>query len=188
MNGAVEAANKNLKKILQKTAITYRDWHEKLPFALLAYRTTMCTSTGATPFELVYGTQAVISAEVKLPTLRISSESNMTEDEKTNHRLAHLDFIDENRLTAAHHMQCYQQCMSRAFNKKVKPIKYKPGDLVLKRILPNVRDPRGKFAPNYEGPFVVKHAFSGGATILTKMDGGDLPQPINADALRRYYT
>ncbi|KAI4302156.1 hypothetical protein MLD38_037937 [Melastoma candidum] len=110
----------------------------------------------------------------------------MTEEEKANHRLAHLDFIDEKRLAAAHHMQCYQQRMSRAFNKKVKPIRYKPGDLILKRILPNVKDPRGKFAPNYEGPFVVKHAFSGGATILARMDGGELPQAINADALRRY--
>ncbi|KAI4311483.1 hypothetical protein MLD38_036375 [Melastoma candidum] len=188
MNGAVEAANKNMKRILQKTAITYRDWHEKLPFALLAYRTTMRTSTGATPFELVYGAQAVIPTEVKLPTLRILSQSNMTEEEKANHQLAHLDFIDEKRLAAIDHMQCYQQRMSRAFNKKVKEVKYKPGDLVLKRILPNAKDPRGKFAANYEGPFVVKHAFSGGATILTKMDGGELSQPINADALWRYYT
>ena len=31
MNGAVEAANKNVKKILSKTAENYRDWHERLP-------------------------------------------------------------------------------------------------------------------------------------------------------------
>ncbi|KAI4330423.1 hypothetical protein MLD38_028713 [Melastoma candidum] len=71
----------------------------------------------------------------------------MTEEEKANH---HLDFIDEKRLAAIDHMQCYQQRMSRAFNKKVKEVKYKPGDLVLKRIFPNIKDPRGKFTPNYE--------------------------------------
>jgi len=27
MNGAVEAANKNLKKIIQKMVVTYKDWH-----------------------------------------------------------------------------------------------------------------------------------------------------------------
>ncbi|KAG5241524.1 RNA-directed DNA polymerase (Reverse transcriptase), Ribonuclease [Salix suchowensis] len=48
MNGAVEAANKNLKKIIQKMVVTYRDWHEMLPYALHAYRTTVRTSTGAT--------------------------------------------------------------------------------------------------------------------------------------------
>ncbi|NAW06147.1 transposase family protein, partial [Salmonella sp. gx-f8] len=37
MNGAVEAANKSIKKIVEKMAETYKDWHEKLPFAFLAY-------------------------------------------------------------------------------------------------------------------------------------------------------
>ena len=37
INGAEEAANKNLKKIIEKTTDTYKDWHEKLPFALHAY-------------------------------------------------------------------------------------------------------------------------------------------------------
>ena len=46
MNGAVEAANKNKKKIIQKMTITYKDWHEMLPFSLHGYRTTARTSTG----------------------------------------------------------------------------------------------------------------------------------------------
>src|SRR3989442_7495421 len=33
-NGAVEAANKEIKRILQRTTQTYRDWADKLPFAL----------------------------------------------------------------------------------------------------------------------------------------------------------
>jgi len=41
MNGAVEAANKNVKKIIQKMVVTYKDWHEMLPFALHAYHTVV---------------------------------------------------------------------------------------------------------------------------------------------------
>ncbi|KAI5433281.1 hypothetical protein KIW84_020529 [Lathyrus oleraceus] len=41
MNGAVEAANKNIKKIVQKMVVTYKDWHEMLPFALHGYRTSL---------------------------------------------------------------------------------------------------------------------------------------------------
>ena len=37
MNGVVEAANKNIKKIIQKTVVTYKDWHEMIPFALHGY-------------------------------------------------------------------------------------------------------------------------------------------------------
>ncbi len=47
MNGAVEAANKNLKRIIRKMTITYKDCHDMLPFALHAYKTSMRTSTGA---------------------------------------------------------------------------------------------------------------------------------------------
>ncbi|XP_070032194.1 uncharacterized protein [Nicotiana tomentosiformis] len=49
MNGVVEAANKNIKKILRKMVDNYKQWHEKLPFSLLGYRTIVCMSTGATP-------------------------------------------------------------------------------------------------------------------------------------------
>ena len=48
MNGAVEAANKNVKKIIQKMVVTYKDWHEMLSFALHAYRTAVRTLIGAT--------------------------------------------------------------------------------------------------------------------------------------------
>ena len=60
MNGAVEAANKNIKKIIQKMVVTYKDWHEMLPFALHGYRTSVRTSTGATPFSLVYGMEVIL--------------------------------------------------------------------------------------------------------------------------------
>ena len=33
-NGAVKAANKNVKRILSKIVKTYKDWSEYLPFAL----------------------------------------------------------------------------------------------------------------------------------------------------------
>ena len=55
MNGAVEAANKDVKKIIQKMIVSYEDWHEMLPFMLHDYQTSIRTSTGAMPFSLVYG-------------------------------------------------------------------------------------------------------------------------------------
>ncbi len=71
MNGAVEATNKNLKRIIGKMTITYKDWHDMLPFALRAYQTTVRTSTGATPYSLVYGMEAILPIEVEIPSLRI---------------------------------------------------------------------------------------------------------------------
>jgi hypothetical protein len=61
--------------------------------------------------------------------------------------------------------------MKKAFDKKVKPRVFREGDLVLKKILSFKLDSRGKWTPNYEGSYVVKRAFSGGALIHTTMDG-----------------
>ena len=71
MNGEVEVANKNIKKIIQKMVKTYKDWHEMLPFALHGYCTSMHTSAGATHLPLVYGMEVVLPVEVEIPSLRV---------------------------------------------------------------------------------------------------------------------
>jgi len=70
MNGVVEAANKNIKKIIQKMIVIYKDWHEKLSFALHTYRTAVRTSTGTTLYSLVYGMEAVMPLEVEIDTTK----------------------------------------------------------------------------------------------------------------------
>uniref|UniRef100_A0A2N9HNM1 Uncharacterized protein n=1 Tax=Fagus sylvatica TaxID=28930 RepID=A0A2N9HNM1_FAGSY len=162
MNGAVEAANKNVKKILSKMTETYKDWHEHLPYALCAYRTSVRTSVGATPYSL-------------------------EEAEWAQARYEQLNFIDEKRLAALCHGQLYQRRIERAYNKKARPRTFQPGDLVLKKRNMALSDPRGKFAPSYEGPYVVKKAFSGGAIILADMDGEEFRSPINSDSVIKYH-
>ena len=103
MNDVVEAANKNLKKIIQKMIVTYKDWHEMLPFALHGYRTTARTSTGATPFSLVYGMEAVLPIEVQIPSTRVLQDAELGEVEWIQTRLDHINLIDEKRLASICH-------------------------------------------------------------------------------------
>ncbi|PKI48287.1 hypothetical protein CRG98_031317 [Punica granatum] len=112
----MEATNKNIKRIIEKMTVTYKDWHEMLPFALLAYRTSIRTSTGATPYSLVYDIEAVLPIEVEIPSMRVLAESKLEEVEWAKQRYDQLNLIDERRLTALCHGQCYQQRMARAFN------------------------------------------------------------------------
>ena len=73
----------------------------------------------------------------------------------------------------------------QTFNKKVRRHVYQVSDLVIKRIILPQGDPRGKWTPTYEGPFVIKSIFSGGAMILTTIDGDDLPHLVNTDIVKR---
>ena len=72
-NEAIEAMNKNIKKILRNMVETSRDWLEKLHFAFWTYRTSFRTSTGATvPYSLVYGMEAVLPIEIEMGSLRVA--------------------------------------------------------------------------------------------------------------------
>lgn len=79
MNDVVGPTNKNIKQIVQKMVKTYKDWHEILPFALHGYHTSIHTSTRATPF--LYGMDAVLPVEVKIPSLRILTNVKVEEAE-----------------------------------------------------------------------------------------------------------
>nr|KYP43128.1 Transposon Ty3-I Gag-Pol polyprotein [Cajanus cajan] len=163
------------------------DWHDMLAFALHGYRTSVRTSTGATPYSLVYGMEAVLPIEVEIPFLRVLADVKLEEAEWVQIRYDQLNLIEEKRLNALCHGQLYQRRVQRAYDKKVRPREFQEGDLVLKKILPNLKDHRGKWTPNYEGPYVVKKAFSGGALILTNMDGEDLSLLVNSDAVKKYF-
>ena len=67
--------------------VTYKEWHEMLSFSLHGYLTSARTSTGATPFSLVYGMEVVLPVEVHIPSLRIMNEAGLGEDEWIQTRL-----------------------------------------------------------------------------------------------------
>ncbi|KAA0046610.1 Pol polyprotein [Cucumis melo var. makuwa] len=88
-------------------SVTYRDWHEMLPFALHGYRISVRTSTGSTPFSLVYGFEAVLPVEVEVPSLRVIQELKLDEAKWAQVRYEQLNFIEERRLTALCRGQLY---------------------------------------------------------------------------------
>ncbi|XP_070007402.1 uncharacterized protein [Nicotiana sylvestris] len=141
-NGAVEAANKNIKKILRKMV-----------------------------------------QEVEITSLRIVAEAGIDDDEWVKTRLEQLSLIDEKKLAVICHGQLYQKRM--AYNKKVRPQKFEVGQMVLKRILPHQVEAKGKFAPNWQGPFVVTRVLPNGTLYLTDIEGKCVDMAINSDAVKR---
>ena len=103
MNGVVEAANKNFKKIVAKMTDTYKDWHKKLSFALHAYQTAIRTSTRAIPFSLAYEMEAVLLIEVEIQSLRVLMEAKLEEAEWVQTRYDQLNLIEEKRLKVLCH-------------------------------------------------------------------------------------
>ncbi|KAA3466169.1 Gypsy retrotransposon integrase-like protein 1 [Gossypium australe] len=109
------------------------------------------------------------------------AELKLDEAEWIQSQYDQLNLIEEKRLRAIRHGQMYQKRMMQAYDKKVRLREFHEGDLVLKKILPMQKDFRGKWMPNWEGPYVAKKAFSEGELILAEMDGKNLPNHINSD-------
>ena len=99
-----------------------------------------------------------------------------------------LDLLDEKREQVLEHTEGYQRKMARYYNQKVKPRSYKPGDLVLKKLLPARKNPaHGKLGPNWEGPYIVSRVIRPGNYELQTEEGKDLPHSWNAEHLKRFY-
>uniref|UniRef100_A0A2N9FSE9 RNase H type-1 domain-containing protein n=1 Tax=Fagus sylvatica TaxID=28930 RepID=A0A2N9FSE9_FAGSY len=160
-------------------------WVEELPNVLWTFRTTPRRSTGETPFSLAYGSEAVIPLEIGLPTLRTS------EWEPTRNDLAQsqaLDLLEERREQAMIRLASYQQQLKKGYNKNIRPRSFQQGDLVLRKVLGNTKNPTdGKLGPNWEGPYRVRFVTGTGAYHLEDLNSLPLPRPWNVSNLRKYF-
>ena len=153
-NGQAEASNKTVLDGIKKRLEDAKGrWVEELPNVLWTFRTMPQRLTGETPFSLAYGSDAIIPLEIGLPTLRTS------EWEPTRNDLAQsqaLDLLEERRKQAMIRLASYQQQLKKGYNKNVRPRSFHQGDLVLRKVLGNTKNPNdGKLRPNWEGPYWV---------------------------------
>ena len=149
------------------------------------YRTSIRASIGATPYSLVYGSEAVLPIKLEIQSLRVLVETKVLEEDWAKARYEQLALIDEKRTRTQYHAQRYQKRIAKAFNKKVKLRNFKERDLVLKVLRDGTFNPRGKMKPRWSGPF--KKIMSGGVTRIIDLDGEEMFHPINMDRLRKYH-
>ncbi|KAL0394312.1 UNVERIFIED_CONTAM: hypothetical protein Slati_4397400 [Sesamum latifolium] len=161
-NGQIEVTNRILvQEIKRRLERVGGNWAEELTSVLWAYRTTPRGSTGETPFSLVYGTEAIIPAELGMPSHRVM---NFSEECNKNLLRENLDLIEELREKAFLRIQRYKNIMINSYNKRVKSRCFQVGDLVLRRVV--ALKPIGKLDPTWEGPYKVTSIIGKGAYEL----------------------
>jgi transposase InsO family protein len=78
-NGQAESSNKTLIKLIKKKIKKNpRRWHEVLSEALWAHHISKHGATKVTPFELVYGQDAVLPVEVNLDEYRLAKQKDLS--------------------------------------------------------------------------------------------------------------
>jgi hypothetical protein len=99
----VESTNKVIESILTKTVKeNQKDWSQRLPEALWAYRTTWINTIIFSPYELVYGKSVVFHVEFEIKTLRTALAVKLDLTNAQTARLKQFNELDEKRLDAIH--------------------------------------------------------------------------------------
>nr|XP_016496214.1 PREDICTED: uncharacterized protein LOC107815202 [Nicotiana tabacum] len=152
---------------------------------LWAYRTTAKTSTGETPFSMVYRAEALISMEISETSIRHVQATENSNDEELR---VNLDLLEGRGETSLIRMSAQKQVIERYYNRKARLRFFKVGDFVLKKVFQSTKTANsGKLNPTREGPYRVREVAAKGAYELETMDGKVLPSHWNAVHLKRYY-
>jgi len=93
-------------------------------------------STKVSPYQLVYGHDAVLSWEIKSGSRRLSFQDQLTADDYATLMKDELDDLAGHRLKALMSIEENKKRVARWYDKKVKTKEFANGDLVWKLILP----------------------------------------------------
>ncbi|GJY26151.1 reverse transcriptase domain-containing protein [Tanacetum coccineum] len=145
-NGLVERANRSLgDRIKARLGKGNKIWIEELPHILWAHRTTIKSSHGDTPFSLTYGTEAVIPAEIEMPTYRTTAVDAVHNDEEL---WLNLVLLEERRERAAIREAKAKLQMTKYYNARVRGVTFRLGDFVYRSNDASHVVAGGKLGPN----------------------------------------
>jgi hypothetical protein len=161
-------------------------WHEKLSEALWAHRTSRHGATKVTPFELVYGKEAVLPMQIGLQSLRVTKQGSLSAKEYHELMMDKIDDIRESRFEALQEIEEEKIKIAKAYNKRVVEKSFQVGDLVRKMILPlGTRSGMfGKWSPSWDGPFRVIRVVPSNSYFMEDLEGHSLPKALNGKHLK----
>jgi transposase InsO family protein len=172
-NGQVERYNATMDaKIATLSNENRTNWDEQLPYVTFNYNTSIHTTTGIIPFELIYGRLPVLPFDQQQPMVTLPQDpeyvgklkqylSSLTEHAKTNILLQ---------------QKKYKERYDRY---RTNPV-YKINDLVLIQAL----NRRSKFDIRYEGPYRIIQQLGPKTYIVKHVKNSTLVRQVTTDVIR----
>ncbi|XP_060190734.1 uncharacterized protein LOC132620012 [Lycium barbarum] len=182
-----ESTNKTILKVLKRRiGKAKRNWPDVLPKVLWSYRVTHKTSTGETPFLLVYGVEALVPIEVMESNIRYV---HPIDTENMEAMKDGLNLLKEHREFALIKLMAQKQQVERYYNNKTKLRQIKLGDLVMRMLIPATKIPNeGKVGANWEGPYRVIADAGKGTFQLETLDRKNVSNNYNISNLKLFHS
>jgi hypothetical protein len=170
------------KRLNQKEEKHPARWLKELPAVVWGLRTQASRSTGMTPYFLVYGSEAILPADV---TFRAPRVENYDEEQAEAVRSEDVDRAEEECLITCVRTAKYLEGLRRYYNRNIKGRSFAVGDLVLRR--KQKTEGLHKLSSPREGPYVVKEVTRPGSYRLSDLEGVDVPNSWHIKHLIRFY-
>ncbi|GKD02644.1 hypothetical protein Tco_1177618 [Tanacetum coccineum] len=132
----------------------------------------------------MYGTKAVIPAEIGMPTLRTAEVDMVQNDEALE---INLDLLEERIEQGAIREAKSNAKMEKYYNSKVRNTSFKPGDLMYRSNEASHAKESRKLSLKWEGPYEVTEALGNRAYKLRDRNGKLLPRTWNIRNLIKCY-
>jgi ribonuclease HI/transposase InsO family protein len=187
-NGQVERANGMILDALKKRVyqadkvLKPGRWLQELPAVVWGLRTQPSRNTGVSPYFMVYGSEAVLPAEVAFRSPRVAYYN---EDVSNSARDVDIIAKEEQALDSCVRTAKYLAAVRRYYNRNVRGRLFVVGDLVLRRI--QKTDGLHKLSPRWEGPFRVKAVTRPTSYRLETLEGVEEPNSWHIELLIRYH-
>jgi len=135
-NAQAEASNKGIIKLIKrKIEENPKRWHIVLNEALWSYQMACHGAIKVSPYQLVYGHDAVLPCEIQTSSRQIFSQDQLTTDDYTTLMKDELEDLAGHRLKALISIEENKRRVARWYDKRVKAKEFADGDLVWKLIL-----------------------------------------------------
>jgi len=158
-----------------------------LTFALWADRVSIKRALGLSPFELVYGTNAVFPTSLGIPVMNLLHE----QETKINHaqrRINQMIQVHQTREEVYNKAQVFQEKMKNIFDSGAKQENFQINDLVLRwDVRYEDKCKHRKFDHLWKGPYKIATGHGNNTFIMHSLhgewvDGG----PVNGWFLKLY--
>ena len=156
---------------------------DRLLEAMWAYRITWRSTTGFSPYEMVYGKKVLLLIEFQINTFRTAVDLNLELTEAQKQRVAQLNELDEIRQEAFQRTDLVQQQRATWHDKFIKRKEFALGDWAL-LFDSTFKNFQGKLTTRWLGPYEVVSVSGNGAVKIKTIDDQNISFLVNGHRLK----